>query len=92
MLPVRSDGGQGQTHPRALADPTSKYKRLHDQSGVSSPETNVPNRVTDNKREAGALRPVTHETHTVASQTQLEGSRDNGKGHPHTNGDNGDHI
>ena len=36
-LPVRSDGGQGQTHPRALADPTSKDKRPHDRSGNYCP-------------------------------------------------------
>ena len=48
---------------------------------MSGPETNVPNRFTDSNREAGALRPVTHATHTVASQEQLEGSRGNGKGY-----------
>ena len=43
-LPVRSEGGEGQTHPRALADPTNKNKRSHDRSGVPGLETNVPDR------------------------------------------------
>ena len=34
--------------------------------------------------EKSALGPLTHETHTVASQKQLEGTRDNGKDHPHS--------
>ena len=83
-LPVQSNGGQGQTHPRVLPDPTGKNKRPLAQSGVSSPETNVPNRVTDSYREASAPRPVTHETHTVVSQKQLEGTRDTRKGDPHS--------
>ena len=51
---------------------------------MPSPEAVVPNRVTDCYRETSALRLVMHETHTVASQKQLEGSRDNGKGDPHS--------
>ena len=48
-LPVQPERGQGQTHPRVLADPTSKNKRLH---GWPGPETNVPDRLTDGHREA----------------------------------------
>ena len=47
-------------------------------------ETNVLNRVTACHRKTSALGPFTHETHTVASQKQLEGTRDNGKDHPHS--------
>ena len=47
-------------------------------------EANVPNRVTDGYREASALRPVTHKTHTMASQKQLEGTRDTRIGYPHS--------
>ena len=83
-LPVQSDGGQGQTHPKPVAVPTSKNKRPHYRSGMSDTEPNVPNRVTDSYREASALRPVTHETHTVASQKQLEGTRDIRKDYPHS--------
>ena len=67
-----------------MADPTSKNKRPHDQSSVSRLKTNVVNRITDSHREANALRPVTHETHTVTFQKQLEGSRDTGKDFPYS--------
>ena len=83
-LPVRSEGGQGQTHPRMLADPSSKDKRPHDRSGIPGPEANVPNRVTDSYRKASVPRPVTHEIHTVASQKQLEGTRVTTKSDSHT--------
>ena len=43
-LPVQPERRQGQTHPRVLADPTSKNKRLH---GWPGPETNVPDRLTE---------------------------------------------
>ena len=46
-------------------------------------QANVPHRSTDSNRETGTLRPVTHETHTVASQKQLEGTRLTRKGDPH---------
>ena len=83
-LPVRSERGQDQTHPRVLADPTSKNKRPHDRSGMPGPEANIPNRFTDSYREASALRPVTHETHTEAPQKQLKGTRVTQKGDPYT--------
>ena len=45
---------------------------------------NIPNRITDSHREASALRLVTHETHTVASHKQLEGTTHTTKGDPHS--------
>ena len=86
-LPVQldgGDGGEGQTHTRALADPTNKNTGTHIQSNMPGPEINVPYRAIDGHRKTGTLRPVTHETHTVASQEQLDGPRDNGKGHSHS--------
>ena len=82
-LLVRLEGGQGQTHTRVLADPTDKNKGTHIQSSMPGPEINVPHRVTVCHRETSTLGPFTHETHTVAPQKQLEGPRDNGKGHSH---------
>ena len=41
-LPVRSERGQGQTHPRVLGDPTDKNKRPHDRSVVPSPGRSCP--------------------------------------------------
>ena len=51
---------------------------------MPGPETSVPDRLTDSHREASALRLVTHGTHTVASQKQLEGTRVLRKGDPQT--------
>ena len=42
---------------------------------LSGPAVHVPNRFVDSYREASSPRPNTHETHTVASQKQLEGTR-----------------
>ena len=78
-LPVRLERGQGQTHTRTLGGLTDKDTGDHVQSSVPGPETNVLNRVTDCYAKTSALRWLTHETHTVASQKQLEGTRDNGK-------------
>ena len=83
-LPVRLERGQGQSHPRTLADPTDQDTRNHVHSSVSGPESNVLDRITDCHRKTSTLGPVTHETHTVASQEQLEGARDTGKDHPHS--------
>ena len=48
---------------------------------MTGPEANVPKALLT-AREASTLRPVIHETHTVASQKQLEGTRDTRKGYP----------
>ena len=45
---------------------------------------NVLDRFTDCHRETSTSRPFTYETHTVASQKQLESTRDTGKDHPHS--------
>ena len=56
--------------------------RNHVHSSVSGPESNVLDRITDCHRKTSTFGPVTHETHTVASQEQLVGARDTGKDHP----------
>ena len=66
-----------------LAGLTDKNSGHSLQSSMLCPDTNVPHRVTDCHRKTGALRSLTHETHTLASQKQLEGPRDNGKDHSH---------
>ena len=82
-LPVRFEKGQGQTHLKAMADPTDKSKRSHDRSGMPGPEANVPDRVTDSYREASASRLARHETYTMAFVKQLEGPGITRKGDPH---------
>ena len=72
-LPVRPEGGQGQTHRRVLADLTDKDKRPCGWSSMPSPETDVLDRVAN--RETSAPRPVTHETNPMAFEKQIEGTR-----------------
>ena len=83
-LPVPLEGRQDQTHTGTLAGLTDKDTGNYDQSSLPGPDTNVLNRVTDCHRETGTLGPFTHETHTVASQKQLESAGNNGKDHPHS--------
>ena len=44
-------------------------------TGLSSPTVHVSDRFTNSHRKAISPRPTAHETHTVASQKQLEGTR-----------------
>ena len=62
-LPVRLEGGQGQTHTRALADPTDKNKGTHIQSSMPGPKFNVPHQVIDSHRKTSTFRPFTLEAH-----------------------------
>ena len=83
-LPVRLEGRQGQTHHRTLADPTKQNTGDLIKPNLSGPETNVPDRSVNCDREAGTFGQTTHETHTVASQEQLEGSRIPGEDNSHS--------
>ena len=67
-----------------LADPTDKDTGHHVQSSVSSPASNVFDRIADCHRKTGTSGPVTYEAHTVASQEQLESTRNTGKDHSHS--------
>ena len=60
-LPVRPQGGQGQTHTRALA--------------VPGPAVHVPHKAPNSNRKASPPRSTSYETHTVALEEQLEGTR-----------------
>ena len=73
-LPVRPQGGQGQTHTRALADLNRQDTVNPVQSGVPGPAVHVPHRTSYSHRKAGPLRSSSHETHTVALEEQLEGT------------------
>ena len=48
------------------------------------PAVHVPDRFANSHRKASSPRPTAHETHTVASQKQLEGARITRKGHSST--------
>ena len=82
-LPVRLEGRQGQTHHRTLADPTKQSTGDLVTTSLSGPETNVPDRSINCHRETSTVGQTAHETHTVASQEQLEGTRIPGKDNPH---------
>ena len=79
-LPVRPEGGQGPTNRRTLADPDRQDQIHNVGSGLPGPAIHVPHRSTHCNREASPLRATSHETHTVAIEKQLEGTRITGKG------------
>ena len=79
VLPER---GQGQTHPRALADLKYKNQETSHQTHLSGPAADVSDRVTYSHKETKPpwLAP---ETHTEALEKQLEGTRITRKGDPY---------
>ena len=79
-LPVRPQSWSGPTHTGSLAEPSGQSIRNIVTTGLSGPPIHLPYRPTDSNRKASSPRPVTHETHTVASQKQLEGTRVTRKG------------
>ena len=83
-LPVRPQGGQGQTHTRVLADLNRQYIVNSVQSGVPSLAVHVPHRAPNSHRRASPPRATSYETHTVALEEQLEGTRITRKGDTHS--------
>ena len=81
-LPVRPEGGQGQTSRGTLADLDRQDQINTVGSGMPGPKIHVPHRSTHSNRKTSPLRATTHETHTVALEKQLEGPRVTGKGDP----------
>ena len=80
-LPVRPQGGQGQTHTRALADLNRQDIVNPIRSGVPGPAVHVPHRTYDSHRKASPFRSTAYETHTVALEEQLESTRITRKGY-----------
>ena len=58
-----------------MADTDSKNQKIINQTDLSGPATDVPNRAIDNNRKTGPPRSSPHEAHTVALQKQLEDPR-----------------
>ena len=79
-LPVQSQGGQGQTHTRALADLNRQDIVNPVRSGVPGPAVHVPHRTSNSHRKASPSRSTSYETNTVALEEQLEGTRITRKG------------
>ena len=83
-LPVRPQRGQGQTHTRTLADLNRQDIVNPVRSGVSGPTVYVPHRTSDSHRKTSPPRSTSHDTHTVALEEQLEGTRITRKGDTHS--------
>ena len=65
-LPVRPQGGQGQTHTRGLTDLSRQDIVNPVQSGVSGPAVYVPHRPSNSHRKTNPPRSASYETYTVA--------------------------
>ena len=79
-LPVRPQGGEGQTHTRALADLNRQDIVNSVRSGVPGPAVHVPHRTSNSHRKASPSRSTSYETHTVALEKQLVSTRITRKG------------
>ena len=83
-LPVRPQVRPGQTDPGPVAEPTGQNPYTSVTTGLSGPAVHVPDRSPNSHRKTGSLRPTSYETHTVASQKQLESSGIFREGYPST--------
>ena len=79
-LPVRSQSRSCLTYTGPVAEPSEQSIRNIVTTGLSGPAAHVPYRSANSHRKASSPRPTTHETHIVASQKQLEGTRVTRKG------------
>ena len=79
-LPVRHQGGQGQTHTRALADLNRQDIVNPVWSGVSAPAVHVPHRTSHSHKKTSPPRSTSYEAHSVALEKQLESTRITRKG------------
>ena len=83
-LPVRSQVRPGQTDPGPVAKPSGQDTSTSVITGLSGPTIHVPDRPTNSHRETSSPRLTAHETPTVASQKQLEGTRISREDYPST--------
>ena len=83
-LPVRPQGRSGPTYTGSLAESPGQNTRNTVTTGLSGLAVHVPDRFANSHRKAGSPRPTAHETHTVASQKQLEGARITRKADPNS--------
>ena len=91
-LPVRPHGRSGLTYTGPLAEPSGQILEILSLP-VCPVQQFMSDRFTNSHRKAISPRPTSQETHTVASQKQLEGTRVTRKGdsntkvlHPHLQG------
>ena len=65
-----------------MAEPSRENAEIAIPTSLPGPGIQVRDRLTNSYRKASSCRPTSYETHSVASQTQLEGPRITGKGDP----------
>ena len=83
-LPVRPEGRSGPAYTGPVADPPRENLRNPVSTGLSGLAVHVPDWSANSHRKAGLYWPASHETHTVASQKQLESAGSTGEGHSGT--------
>ena len=83
-LPVRPSVRSGPTNTGPVAKPSRQNTGASNSTGLSGPRVRVIDRLVNSHRKTGSPRPTTHETHSVASQKQLEGTGISGKIHSTT--------
>ena len=65
-----------------MAEPSKENAETAIPTGLPGPGIHVLDRFTNSYRKASSSRPISYETHSVASQKQLEGTRITRKGDP----------
>ena len=83
-LPIRPQVRPGQTDSGPVAKPSGQNTSIALTTDLSGLTVHVTNRTPNGHRKASSPRPLTHETHTVASQKSLESTRVTRKGHSTT--------
>ena len=74
-LPVQPQVRPGQADTGPVAKSSRKDTSTVVTTGLSGPAVHVLDRSVNSHRKTSSPRPITHETHTVASQEQLEGTK-----------------
>ena len=72
----------GPADSRSVAEPSRENAETAIPTGLPGLGIHVLDRFANSYRKASSSRPTSYETHSVASQTQLEGTRITGKGDP----------
>ena len=83
-LPGRSQVRPGQTDTGPVGKSSREDTSTFVTTGLSGSAVHVPDGSANSHRKTSSPRPITHETHTVASQKQLEGTGISREGHPST--------
>ena len=72
----------GPADSRSVAEPSRENAETDIPTGLPGLGIHVLDRFANSYRKASSSRPTSYETHSVASQKQLEGTRITGKGDP----------